>query len=713
MTLATSEFFQAALAQAWQIAALALVVAFVVRRFCHHRPHLAYVLWMLVILKCLTPPVWSSPFGLFSLAQIDMRQNGEKSGAPPVTPAALFESADNATASWAKHSNANSSLVDEAKAMAAGGGRLPSVSTLAGSVWGSGALLMIGVIFVGWIRCRRTVARCSRDRDLQLERRITDLARRLGIRRRMEVVLSDEPVGPSVFGIFRPKLILPRSLVASRSFERIEPVIAHELIHMRRHDAAIMLVELAAKIIWWFHPLIWWAGRHIGRERERCCDAETVAALGCRPSKYARCLLDVLEHKQELRTAFLLPGVRPAEVTSKRLEEIMRRASTFRSRMPGYCWAIAVLAALLVLPGSPLVIETVAEPNDQITAEQVQKKLARLEDAAWQADLSTDETKAVLKLAERVECDEKVIMSLNAKGKLSDVEAKGVDKLVSHFGSPVEDELAKLRDGAAQAGLTEEELKAAEKVAVREGFDEKAIVALYEAGKLSDIERKALEKLLTQFGHPYADELEKLTELANDAGLTDAETETLKHGFVRAGCEVEAVVALKKSGGLSEKEAAALKKLEAHFGKLEYHIDNPRDEEVPVLVKLAKLAGMNEAETDAMVALFKRVDLDERALLESKQVGKLSDQEAAAITKLEGVLGKLEDFVENSRKEEIGKLLEASLEADLSLEETKALLKLATLVDFEIEVAQRLKKAGRLTDVEAKALEKVEGLVER
>lgn len=391
----------------------------------------------------------------------------------------------------------------------------------------------------------------------------------------------------------------------------------------------------------------------------------------------------------------------------------MRRASTFRSRTPRSCWAIAVLAALLVLPGSPLVIETAADPNDEITAEEVQNKLGKLESAAWQAGLSTDETKAVLKAAERVKCDKKMLMSLNAKGKLSEVEAKGVNKLVSHFGSPVEDELAKLREGAVQAGLTDEELKAAEKVAVREAFDEKAILALYEAGKLSDVEEKALEKIFRQFGHPYEDELKKLAELAKEAGLGDAEAETLKHGFVRAGCEVEKVVELKKAGKLNKEEAAALKKLEAYFGKLEYHIDNPRDKEIPVLMRLAQITAMSEAETDAMIALFKRVDGDEQQLLEMKKSGDLSDSETGAISKLESVFGKLEDFAQNSRKDEIGELLEASIEANLSVEETKAAVKLATIVNFELDVAKRLQKAGRLSDVEAKALEKLHGLLER
>src|ERR1700688_2215280 len=35
---------------------------------CRRRPHLAYVLWLVVLVKCVTPPFWSSPTGVFSWA---------------------------------------------------------------------------------------------------------------------------------------------------------------------------------------------------------------------------------------------------------------------------------------------------------------------------------------------------------------------------------------------------------------------------------------------------------------------------------------------------------------------------------------------------------------------------------------------------------------------------------------------------------------------
>ena len=55
-------------AQVWQVTLVALVLGLAARFGCRRRPHLAYLLWMLVVLKALTPPLVASPTGLFSWA---------------------------------------------------------------------------------------------------------------------------------------------------------------------------------------------------------------------------------------------------------------------------------------------------------------------------------------------------------------------------------------------------------------------------------------------------------------------------------------------------------------------------------------------------------------------------------------------------------------------------------------------------------------------
>ena len=52
--------------QLWQVTVVVVLVAAAARWACRHRPHLAYLLWMLVVVKALTPPLVASRAGIFS-----------------------------------------------------------------------------------------------------------------------------------------------------------------------------------------------------------------------------------------------------------------------------------------------------------------------------------------------------------------------------------------------------------------------------------------------------------------------------------------------------------------------------------------------------------------------------------------------------------------------------------------------------------------------
>ena len=51
MNLQSSDLIWAAWSQFWQVSVVVLLVALLVRLGCRHRPHLAYALWMLVVVK--------------------------------------------------------------------------------------------------------------------------------------------------------------------------------------------------------------------------------------------------------------------------------------------------------------------------------------------------------------------------------------------------------------------------------------------------------------------------------------------------------------------------------------------------------------------------------------------------------------------------------------------------------------------------------------
>jgi hypothetical protein len=153
-------------------------------------------------------------------------------------------------------------------------------------------------------------------------------------------------------GVLRPTIILPQCVVANRPAMALEPLLAHELIHVRRGDLWWAMLQTVATSVWWFHPLVRYAATLMHRESERSCDEETVACLNCPPAKYARSLLDVLEQKYSLRAAPALPGVRPIDITAKRMERIMRLGQGCHARSPRWIVAAMIVGAGIVLPGA-------------------------------------------------------------------------------------------------------------------------------------------------------------------------------------------------------------------------------------------------------------------------------------------------------------------------------------------------------------------------
>lgn len=97
---------------------------------------------------------------------------------------------------------------------------------------------------------------------------------------------------PGVFGVFRPELILPRAVMHELSASQIQTVVAHEMCHIRRRDNLTAAIHKIIEVIFWFHPLVWWIGANLLREREAACD-ESVIEDGHEQVVYAESLLHV------------------------------------------------------------------------------------------------------------------------------------------------------------------------------------------------------------------------------------------------------------------------------------------------------------------------------------------------------------------------------------------------------------------------------------
>src|SRR5690606_13162592 len=130
-------------------AVLAVAVAAVVRWTCRRRPHLAYLLWMLVVVKAVTPPVWSSPTSVFSwaLAETVVTSSGSEQVLPPTMPtsqvAPLATSPDSGPLPFTVERPKTKPIEPAAPSL--------SLSMVLLGAWALGAMSLGGWLIAGWL----------------------------------------------------------------------------------------------------------------------------------------------------------------------------------------------------------------------------------------------------------------------------------------------------------------------------------------------------------------------------------------------------------------------------------------------------------------------------------------------------------------------------------------------------------------------------------
>ena len=113
--------------------------------------------------------------------------------------------------------------------------------------------------------------------------------------KRVKLLVSDRISTPLTFGIFSPKIILPK-ILKSPDNEEIKYVLTHEMIHIKRFDNLWKIIMLTAVSIHWFNPLVWIMYILFNRDIELSCDEKVITHWGETTKKeYAMALVNLAE----------------------------------------------------------------------------------------------------------------------------------------------------------------------------------------------------------------------------------------------------------------------------------------------------------------------------------------------------------------------------------------------------------------------------------
>ena len=360
-----------------------LAVAAVAAGRCFRRPALAHVLWVLVLVKLLTPPLvnvpvgWSIDLGPWLTEIVPGAPQADQS--IPHEPPAL--ALDSALAACDSPAAASAPLADSqpfecpaddpavaAPQSARATSWLPAWMHLprsaadwlaiVGCIWLCGSSVGAALMLQRAVRFRRFLRLAARD-DHRLLGRVRQLAYGVGLIRPPAVVVVEGVVSPMLWGLgSRVQLVFPARLAERLSPGEIDALLLHELAHYARGDHWVRLVELLAHVAYWWHPVVWWARREIESAEEQCCDAWVVEHQRGSRRSYAEALLATIDFLCEPATP--LPpaacGLGDVPLLRCRLTQIMR--GELGGQLPRTVWVAVLGAGLVLSPLEPAVFAT-------------------------------------------------------------------------------------------------------------------------------------------------------------------------------------------------------------------------------------------------------------------------------------------------------------------------------------------------------------------
>src|SRR5262249_35199618 len=221
--------------------------------------------------------------------------------------------------------------------------------TIAASIWLLGSLLWLALAGLRIGRFHRLL--CSTHPALPpLQAQVRRLAHRLGLARDPTVYLVMAPIPPLLWALGRkPRLLVPLAFGGGRSEAQREPLLVHELAHLRRRDHWVRGLELVVRAVYWWHPVVWWARRELHEAEEQCCDAWVVWALPNEAAAYATALLSTVTFLSPTRPS--LPAAASGMVhfhALKRRLTMILQGTTARALSWGGFLVVLGLGALLL-----------------------------------------------------------------------------------------------------------------------------------------------------------------------------------------------------------------------------------------------------------------------------------------------------------------------------------------------------------------------------
>ncbi|MBN2132797.1 MAG: M56 family metallopeptidase [Sedimentisphaerales bacterium] len=215
-------------------------------------------------------------------------------------------------------------------------------------VWLAGVCGLAGWIVVNGIRLCRIVRRGRIVQDRWVLNVLEECKDLMGVGTALDVVVTDKVGCPALCGLLRPRMLMPKGLLAERDRNEIRHIFLHELAHMKRYDLLTGHIVSLLHVLHWFNPVIALGFRQMRLDRELACDGLALSTLHRDETRaYGHTIVRHMERLLTSRRRTLVPALcGDRNQIKQRIAMIasFQRAAYRRSR-----FALVLLAVLALI----------------------------------------------------------------------------------------------------------------------------------------------------------------------------------------------------------------------------------------------------------------------------------------------------------------------------------------------------------------------------
>lgn len=296
------------------------------------RPMITHLLWFLVFLKLLTPPV-------FTIQAIPMPGMSESTLPVNLT---INEQQDIQTSEVKENTYFSSEK--------------GFMKTIQGKhwlliIWGMGGIAVFIWSILQVYRFHRLLKKESETASPEIQSKAVKISICMGLNAVPIIRITSANIIPMVWWIGgKVWIVIPDSLIKQMDPEQFEYILSHELAHVHRRDYLIRWIEWIVCVCFWWNPVTWWARSNLRASEELCCDALVLSSMKPKPHSYGNSLLKAIEILSfpNRHPSIIASGINDGKSIKRRVKMIISN-DLIKSKLR-WLQACIIFGGLIILP---------------------------------------------------------------------------------------------------------------------------------------------------------------------------------------------------------------------------------------------------------------------------------------------------------------------------------------------------------------------------